>query len=471
MKPHIVAGLALAVMATSAGAQTATLRPDQAEFRSLYQELVETDTTLSSGSCTLASERMAARLRAAGFAEKQLTLFSVPEHPKDGGLIADFSGTSKRLKPLLLLAHIDVVEAKREDWTRDPFKLIEEGGYFYGRGTLDNKAQAAIWTDILIRFAREGFRPKRGITMALTCGEETFGALNGAQWLADNRPEWIDAAFAFNEGGGGRTNGAALAAGGELVSLSMQVGQKAYQDFTLTVTNPGGHSSVPEPDNAIYRLSAALGRVAAYQFPMEFSDVTRTYFSRTGAMRKDPVGQAMLALSADPTNAAAEATVSTDRMLNALVRTTCVATMLSAGHAVNALPQRATANVNCRLFPGRTSEETQAVLERAINDPSVKVDSNIKDLRIAVAPPLDPRIMGPAEALAAKYFPGVPLVPAIGTGATDAAFMRGIPTYGVPGLWGDPDGNGVHGLNERLEVRALYTGRDYLTDLVKAVTR
>jgi acetylornithine deacetylase/succinyl-diaminopimelate desuccinylase-like protein len=459
------------IAASTALAQTTALRPDQAEFRGLYKELVETNTTLSSGSCTLAAERMAARLRAAGMADSQLTLYATPEHPKEGGLVAVYPGTSKTLKPMLLLAHIDVVEAKREDWVRDPFTLIEEDGYFYARGTYDDKAQAAIFTDMLARFSRDKYRPKRTIKLALTCGEETSGAFNGADWLAKNRRALIDAEFALNEGGGGRTNGTAIAAGGKLIIMGMQAGEKAYQDFTLTVTNPGGHSSQPVPDNAIYALSAALGKIAAYEFPLQFNDVTRTYFQRAGVMRGDDTGRAMVALAANPADAVSETLVNKDKMLHSLLRTTCVATLAEAGHALNALPQRATANVNCRMFPGRTAEETQVALERVIGNANVKVESRVKDKPIAVPPPLDPKIVGPAEALLAKYYPGVPMIPSMSTGATDAVYLTGIPTYGVPGTWGDPDGNGMHGLNERIEVRALYTGRDYLTDLVKALAK
>jgi acetylornithine deacetylase/succinyl-diaminopimelate desuccinylase-like protein len=214
----------------------------------------------------------------------QITLFADPAHPKDGGLVAVYPGTAKGLKPMLLLAHIDVVEAKREDWVRDPFTLIEENGYFYGRGTVDDKAQAAIWTDTFVRFAKAGYKPKRTIKLALTCGEETSGAFNGAEWLAANHKDWIDAAFALNEGGGGRTDGKGVVEGGKLVVQTMQIGEKAYQDFTLTATNPGGHSSAPPPDNAIYDLSRALLKVGAYEFPLQFNDVTRAFFTKSGSL-------------------------------------------------------------------------------------------------------------------------------------------------------------------------------------------
>jgi acetylornithine deacetylase/succinyl-diaminopimelate desuccinylase-like protein len=448
--------------------ETPPLRADQAAFHSLYKELIETNTTLSQGSCTLAAERMAARLKAAGFADDQLTLYAVPEHPKDGGLVAVIPGTSRTAKPILLLAHIDVVEANRVDWVRDPFTLIEENGYFYGRGTFDDKAQAAIWTDMLVRFQGESFRPGRTIKMALTCGEETSGAFNGAEWLSKNRRELIDAEFALNEGGGGNSDGH-----GKLLNQTILVGEKAYQDFTLTATNPGGHSSQPIRDNAIYAIADALAKVRDTEFPLEFNDTTRAYFRKAGGARDDALGRAMVELAANPGNSSAEAVVNQDKMFHSMLRTTCVATLIQGGHALNALPQNVTANVNCRMFPGRTSEETRRKLADAIANPAITIEARVKDKPIAKSPALDPKIVGPMERLAAKHFPGVLVLPTISTGATDAVYLGavGIPTYGVPGLWRDPDGNGTHGLNERIQVRALYDARDYLTDLVKTLAK
>lgn len=467
MKLFFAALLGSAAIVAPAMADT-PLRPDQLAFRETYKELVETNTTLSSGSCTSAAERMAVRLKAAGLKNDQLTVFFTSDKPKEGGLVAVYPGTSKKLKPMLLLAHLDVVEAKRSDWTRNPFTLIEEGGYFYARGSYDDKAQAAIWTDTLIRFARAGYKPRRTIKLALTCGEETTGAFNGAQWLTRNRRDLIDAAFVLNEGGPGRTG----TNGGRLVVQTVQVGEKTYQDFLLTATNPGGHSSVPVRDNAIYEMGDALAKLRDFRFPLEFSDTTRAYFAKAGAMLDDATGRAMAALVANPADSQAEAIVSQDRNLNSMLRTTCVATQIEGGHAKNALPQTVTANVNCRLFPGRTPAETRAALDQAIGNPAIKVEIRLQDRPIAISPPLDPAIIGPMERLSAKYFPGVPMVPAMSTGATDGLFFSavGIPVYGAPGLWRDPDNNGVHGLNERIAVRSLDEGRDYLFDLVKALS-
>ena len=457
--------LALHGAAWAQEAPMGALRPDQETFRALFKELVETNTTVTTGSCTLAAERMAAHLRAAGYPDGDLTLFSVPEHPKDGGLVAVLHGRAADAKALLLLGHLDVVEAKREDWTRDPFTLVEENGYFYARGTSDMKDMDAVWVDALMRFKQSGYRPKRTIKLALTCGEETTGAFNGAQWLTRNRRELIAAEFAINEGGGGLTDGH-----GKLMEQTLQVGEKSAQNFRFETFNPGGHSSIPIRDNAIYELADALIKVREHQFPVQFTATTRAYFSKAGAARNDEIGKAMVALAKDPADAAAAAVAARDRVNNSMLRTTCVATLLAGGHAENALPQHATANVNCRVFPGDTLEATQAALEAAVADPHVKVTLEKADRPLAAPPPLDPKVVGPAEKLVAKYFPGVPLVPVMSTGATDGIFLEaiGIPVYGVPGGWVDPDYNGAHGLNERNSERSVYVGRDFLTDLIKA---
>ena len=449
--------------AAPAMAQTAP-RPDQTAFRALYKELVETNTTLSAGSCTLAAERMGAHLKAAGFADADLHYFSVPDHPKEGGLVAVYPGKDPKAKAVLMLAHLDVVEAKREDWTRDPFTLIEEDGQFYARGALDDKAQAAIWVDTLIRFKAEGFKPRRTLKLALTCGEETNGAFNGAEHLAKNERQLIDAAFAVNEGGGG-----ALSPDGKPMFLGIQVGEKLSQNYTLEVTNPGGHSSRPRPDNAIYDLSHALDAIEAYRFPVAFNDTTRDLFMRTAAQRPAAVRDALAALMKDPTDAAARAVADKDPDVNSILHTNCVATMLDAGHATNALPQRARANINCRIFPGTSAEAVRQTLTEVIGNPKVKV--SIREVRNAPAPPppLDPKVLGPAEKLAAEMFPGVGLVRTMSAGATDGAFLTpvGIPTYGISGLFITPDGGGAHGLNEHIPVKSLYDSRDYLYRLMK----
>jgi len=440
------------------------LTPDRQAFFGLYKELVETNTSLSVGSCTQAAAQIAARLKAAGYADTDITQFSVPDHPREGGIVAVLRGSDKRVKPMLLLGHLDVVEAKRADWVRDPFTLIEEGDYYYARGSVDDKAMAAIWADAMVRFKTSGYKPKRTIKLALTCGEETTFAFNGAEWLAKNRPELIAAEFALNEGGGGRLDDQ-----GHRQLLAVQVGEKAAQNYTFAATNPGGHSSQPTPENAIYQLADALEAVRAYEFPVKFTDTTRAFFAATATAVPAPVGDAIRRLLADPTDKAADALVSRDKAMHSTLRTTCVATLLNAGHAENALPQRATANINCRIFPGETVDETLATLQR-LAGPKITVTANQPVRPTAIPPSLDPKILGPMRAVAAKHFPGLPLLPLMSTGATDGIFLEaiGIPVYGAPGTFLDSDFNGVHGLNERIRKASLYDARDYLYDLVKA---
>jgi acetylornithine deacetylase/succinyl-diaminopimelate desuccinylase-like protein len=452
--------------AGAVGAQQAQApRPDQLEYRALYKELVETNTELSDGSCTLAASRMADRLKAAGYPDADIHPFQAEGHPKEGGLVAVLHGTDPKARPMLLLAHIDVVEAKRADWTRDPFTLIEENGYFYGRGSSDDKAEASVWVDTMVRLKKTGFKPRRDVKMALTCGEETSSAFNGANYLATHERKLIDAAFALNEGAGGR-----LDATGKPIALNIEAGEKFPQDYQFEVTNPGGHSSRPSKNNAIYHLAAALTRVSEYEFPIEFTDASRDNLKQMGPLVGGEMGAAMTALAKDPNDAKAAAVLENDPGVNGMLHTTCVATMLSAGHATNALPQRADANINCRIFPGTSTAQVRDTLEKLAADPEVKVTlKNVRSEVTKAPPPLTPEIMGPIKTVAVKIWPGVPVIPVLTAGATDGAFMSpvGIPTYGVTGMFGDPDGNGVHGLNERIRVTSLYNGRDFLYGIVK----
>src|ERR1700736_5338641 len=441
----------------------------EAQFRELYKELVETNTTLSAGSCTLAAERMAARLRAAGFPDSDLHPFAAPDHPKEGGLVGVYPGRNAKLKAILLLAHLDVVEAKREDWTRDPFTLVEENGNFYARGAVDDKAEGAIWVDTLVRFREEKYRPLHTLKLALTCGEETSGALNGAQWLTQNRRDLIDAAFAINEGARGE-----LDAGGARVALEVQAGEKTSQNYRLEVTNSGGHSSLPVKDNAIYRLAGALKKVEAYTFPPQFTDGNRAYFTGMAKIQaargEAAIASPMQALVRDPADEQAIALVSAkDPGWNATLRTTCVATMLDAGHATNALPQRARANINCRIFPGVTQEAVRAQLEELVADPAVKVTTLETRGPSSPPPPLTREILAPVEKLAAQFWPGAPLLPLLQPGATDGQFLNaaGIPTYGVEPVFVGRDLGNIHGLNEYVGVKSLLEGREFLYRLVK----
>ena len=412
---------------------------------------------------------MAARLRAAGFPDSDLHPFADPAHPKEGGLVAVYPGRDKKLKAILMLAHLDVVEAKREDWTRDPFKLVEENGSFSARGAFDDKAEAAIWVDTLVRYRHENFKPRRTLKLALTCGEETAGAFNGAQWLSQNQKELIDAEFAINEGAWGE-----LDAQGNRVAMQVEAGEKYPQNYRLEVTNRGGHSSRPIKDNAIYRLAGALTKIEAYDFPAQFTDTNRAYFTGMAkilaAKGNQEVADAMNAIVKDPDDTRSIALVSgKDPSWNATMRTTCVATMLEGGHATNALPQRARANINCRIFPGVTPESVRQKLEELIADPAVKITMPETRGPAPPPPPLTPRVLDPVQKLTAQFWPGVPVLPLLQAGATDGEFLNaaGIPTYGIEPVFVGPDLGNIHGLNEYVGVQALLQGRDFLYRLIK----
>ena len=467
LSARVVLLLSTLAVASTVSAADSKSRAGEAEFRAIYKELVETNTALSNGSCTLAAERMAARLKSAGLTQVQV--FTAPDHPKEGGLVAVFPGSERQAKAILLLAHIDVVEAKREDWTRDPFVLVEENGSFYARGSVDDKAEASIWVDTLVRYANEKFKPRRTIKIALTCGEETAGAFNGAQWLSQNHRDWIDAEFAINEGAWGEMDEQ-----GHKLVMNVQAGEKAAQNYRLEVTNPGGHSSRPRKDNAIYQLAGALSRIEAYEFPAQFTDASRAYFrgmAKIQATKNNAeVAAAMNAMVKDPGDANAIALVSAkDPSWNATLRTTCVATMLEGGHATNALPQRARANINCRIFPGVSGESVRDQLEKLVANPNVSVTMLEVRGPASPPPPLSSKIMGPLEKLNAQYFPGVPVLPVLQAGATDGLYLNGvgIPTYGIEPLFMKPDLGHIHGLNEYVSVQSLLDARAFLYDLVK----
>lgn len=457
---------ALAFAAFGATAKAQELSPDRAAFRSVYEELVEIDTSAATGSCTRAAEAMLAHLRAAGYSEADAQVIVPDGAPDDGNLAAVLRGSSRQ-RALLLLAHIDVVNANRADWERDPFTLVEENGYFYGRGAADDKAMAAVFVDMMVRMKRENFRPRRSIRMALTCGEETSPRINGVDYLLRNHREWVAADFAINEGAGGT-----LGPDGRPIALNVLAGEKIHQVVTLTVTNPGGHSSRPVPENAIYRLAAGLERLSQFQFPVELNEVTRTYFERMAPIVGGETGAAMAAIARNPNDAAAAATLSRDASFNAIMRTTCVATQVEAGHAPNALPQRAVATLSCRVLQGHTAEEVQAALQTALADPQITVAIE-RRREGSTAPRLTREIMAPVERAAARLWPGVPIIPTMTPGATDGRWLNnaGIPTYGMSGMFSTPGENNAHGLNEKIRVQSLYDGRDFLDAIVRDYAR
>jgi len=438
------------------------LTAEQRLARDIYKELVEINTVTTSGDTAKAAQAMAARLRAAGFPADDVRVFTPA--PRKGNMVARLHGSGAK-KPILLLAHIDVVEAKREDWSTDPFKLVEQDGYFYARGAGDDKFMAAAWVANLIRYRQEGYRPERDIIVALSTDEE-IGDANavGIRWLIANQRNLIDAEFALNEGAGvGLKNGRAIRNG-------VQTSEKNYVDFTLEVKNSGGHSALPRKDNAIYRLAEGLARVGKYDFPVNLNDTTRAWFERAAPFEDPQTAADMKALAAGRADAATLARLSAKPAYNAQMRTTCVATLLSGGHAPNALPQTARANVNCRVLPGEPIAEVAATLKRVLADEAIEV-KQAGDFGSAGPSPLRPDVMQPIEKLTAQFWPGIPVIPSMSTGATDSRFLRaiGIPTYGHSGLAGDIDDNRAHGRDERVLVKAFDDGVEYLYRLVKTL--
>jgi acetylornithine deacetylase/succinyl-diaminopimelate desuccinylase-like protein len=439
--------------------------PGDTEFRSLYKQLIEINTTRSVGSCTEAAEAMRTHLAAAGIPDADTQILIPPGHPKDGALIALLHGRDHKAKPILLLAHIDVVEAKREDWERDPFKLVEENGWFYARGASDDKAMAAVFTDSMIRYRMEGFKPRRDIKLALTCREETPEVSNTVKWLTSTQPQVLGAAFALNEGAGGE-----LDANGKPIALQIQAGEKVYQDFVLETTDVGGHSSRPTKNNPIARLSAGLDKLAVYQFPIAINEATRGYFEAESKLVEPAIAADMLAvLKKPPDDAAAERLWSVNPGWNGMLRTTCVVTQIDGGHAPNALPQHARANVNCRILPGVPIDAVQRDILRVLADDKISVAATGDPGIQSPPPPLTERILGPVRTVAATIWPGVPIVSTMSTGATDGRFLNaaGVPTYGLSGMFHDAEGSHAHGLNERIRVKSLMDGRRFLYEVVK----
>jgi acetylornithine deacetylase/succinyl-diaminopimelate desuccinylase-like protein len=453
--------------AGEARAQAVARSADEAAFRALFKELVEINTTRSVGNCTQAAEAMQKHLLAAGIPPEDTQILAPQEAPKDGALIAVLRGRDRSVKPILLLAHIDVVEAKREDWKRDPFKLVEEGGWFYARGVSDDKSMAAIFTDNLIRYRKEGYTPRRDIKLALTCGEETAGAglFDSVRWLVQTQPEVLDAEFAINEGAGGE-----LDSNGKPIVLQIQAGEKVYQDFSIETTDAGGHSSRPTPVNAIARLSEALAKLGDHQFPIGLNPVTRAYFEAMSKLVEPAIAADMWAvLGSTPDDAAAQRLWAADPSWNAMLRTTCIVTEIEGGHAPNAIPQHVKATVNCRILPGTPVADVQAEIARVVADDAVTITPKGEGGVQSPMPPLTEAIVAPARKVAESIWPGVTIVPTMLPGYTDGKYLNpaGVPTYGVSGLFEDAEGNYIHGLNERMRVQSLMEGRRFLYEVVK----
>ena len=456
----------LAATTTALTAQNTSPAEDMQRARSILAELFEINTTNSErGDTTAAARGLERRLLDAGFPAADVHVLVPADAATKGNLVARYRGRNPNLKPILLLAHIDVVEALPGDWSVDlnPFEFLERGGYYYGRGVTDDKDEAAIYTANFIRMRREGFVPDRDIVVALTADEEG-GPRNGVRFLLEEHRELIDAAFALNEGGGGK------ARDGEKISNNVQAAEKKFLSYYFTATNPGGHSSLPVKKNAIYDLSQALLAVQGYDFPIMLNEVTEAFFAGSADLVGGEMGEAMRRIVTDPDDAAAAATLSEDTGYNSRLRTTCVATLLEGGHAQNALPQTAQANVNCRLLPSHDPADVRARLQ-ALAEP-FEVEVSARGTATPSSPsPLTPEVLEPIERITREMWPGVPVLPVMSTGATDGLYLRreGIPVYGVSGIFGDMDDRRAHGRDERIRIEHFYEGQEFLYRLVKAL--
>jgi acetylornithine deacetylase/succinyl-diaminopimelate desuccinylase-like protein len=454
--------LILFLCAASLSAQNMRPEAEKQLAHDIYKEFVEIQSGFSTGATTPVVEAAAARLRAAGFPESDI--FVGGAIPKKANLVVRYHGTGAR-KPILLLAHTDVVEAKREDWSMDPFQLIERDGYFYGRGTGDDKAQAAVWIANLIQYKKEGFKPDRDIIVALTADEEGGGPYNGVDWLLKNKRNLIDAEFALNEGGWGES------AGGKKISNDLQVSEKYVINFRFEVRNKGGHSSLPVHDNAIYHLAGALQRLSDFGFPLKTNEVTAAYFQQMGKIESGPIREELAKVDAGSQEAMTRVAASSPAW-NATLRTTCVATLLEGGHAMNALPQMAAATVNCRVLPEDSVEYVLSTLQKVVGDDQVSVKV-IGDPTKGPASPMRPDVMKATSEVTNSLWPGVPTVPIMVMGATDGLYLRvaGIPTYGIQGFFFDRGDIRFHGRDERMGVESFYEGQTFLYKLVKALSK
>lgn len=458
--------LAFAFFSTAPLNAQAALTADQREAREIFQQLIEINSSYKGGSTTPVARAIATRFLAAGFPAKDVLVIG-PAGDKDSSVVVRMQGKSKSRKPILLMAHIDVVEALRSDWSLEPYKLTEQDGFFYGRGTSDIKDGAATLAAAMLRMKRNHIVPERTLILALTAGEEGGGGYNGMDWLIKNHRELVDAAFALNV-----DSGDPLIKNGKPFLRSLQTSEKLYQSYALEVTDKGGHSSMPTPYNAIAQLADALGRVARFHFPVRLTETTRAYFERSAALETGQIAADMRTIAADPRDSASAARLSTSPFYNAQLRTTCVPTMIEGGHAPNALPQRAKAVVNCRILPGEAPPAIQSQLVRVIADDSVRVTAiDEGSAQVASPSPLTPEIMAPVERVSRRFWPGVPVVPQMETGATDGSYLRaaGIPTYGVSGVFLDVDDIRAHGRDERILVRSFYDGVEFIYQLLREV--
>lgn len=460
-RPTLLALAALSLAGTAA-AQAPTAY--QASARAIFKELIEINTTHSTGSTTVAAEALRKRFLAAGFPAADVEVVG-PTGSKNHNLIVRYRGTGAR-KAVVLLAHLDVVEARREDWTFDPQAFTVKDGYFYGRGTSDIKDGAATLVAALLRMKQENFRPDRDLLLALTAGEESGGDYNGVAWLLANRPEFKSAAWVLNTDAGDPG-----LEGDRVHTRLVQVAEKVAFNFQLEVTNPGGHSSLPVPENAIVRMSAGLTRLGAFRFPVHMSELTRAFFARSATLETDQTAADMRAVSGASPDAAAAERLSKSAFFNAMLRTTCVATMFDGGHAVNALPQRARVNVNCRMLPFESPDTVEAAIRRVVADTLIRVTRS-SEARLSPPSPLSGEFTKAAEAVTSAMWPGVPVIPYMETGATDGLYFRnaGIPAYGASGVAIDPNDVRAHGRDERVLIKAFDEGAEHIYRLIREIS-
>jgi acetylornithine deacetylase/succinyl-diaminopimelate desuccinylase-like protein len=469
LAPAVTALLSSAVSATSPVTDPAA----NALAHDVFKELIEINTTDSVGNVTTAAEAMAKRLREGGFAASDMQLLG--PNARKHNLVVRLRGSAQH-KPVLIIGHLDVVEANREDWSTDPFKFIEKDGYFYGRGTQDMKDGDAIMVTTLLRLKKEGFRPSRDVILALTADEEG-GTANGVDWLLKNHRELIDAEFVINHDGY-----SVITENGKPLYFELDASEKVYADYLLTATNRGGHSSVPRPDNAIYELAIALPRIAKYEFPFELNAVTRAYFEQLAQIETGERASDMQAMLKVPSNSAAVARLSRDAEDHSLMHTTCVATRLAAGHANNALPQRAQATVNCRILPGHSPEEVRKTLIQVLADPQITVQyieddgktirDTASDKRGYPPTPLRAEVMLPLHSVVDSFWPGLQIVPTMATGASDGVYTSaaGLPTYNLAGVAVDKNDDREHGRDERVGIESFYRGNEFFYRYLKALT-
>jgi acetylornithine deacetylase/succinyl-diaminopimelate desuccinylase-like protein len=431
--------------------------------RDILQELVETDTTHSTGDTTRAAQAMIRRFREAGFPEADLQLLG-PSN-RNQNLVVRFRGTGAR-PPVVMISHLDVVEAKREDWSFEPFKLTETNGYFYGRGCFDDKGGVATLCSALLRLRQEHFQPDRDLILALTAGEEAASDYNGVEWLLANHRDLVKGSICLNADAGGPD-----IHHGKRIVYAVQAAEKVYLSYRLETRGPGGHSSLPTPDNPIYRLAAALERLEKHQFPVHLNTIMRSYFEQMSQIETGQTAVDMKAVLRSPPDAEAVRRLSASPLYNALLRTTVVATMIEGGHAENALPQMARVTVNCRILPDESVQEVEDTLRRVIADDRITM-TQIDPPELSPPSELTPEIQGVVRAAVDKLWPGLPIVPEMEPGATDGLSFRniGVPTYGIMGIAMDPDDNRMHGKDERMEARAFYDGLEFEYQLVKAIS-